>query len=761
MSETKADRWRRLAEATSLVALASVAILLLAASLRRIWGVDFWWQTAAGRWIAEHGFPRGDVFSFTALGEPWIELRWLYCVTLDGLVAAFGPPAAVLGKCALVLASFGLVVAATLRRGGTAVASVALLVAVLASSQRFFVRPELVTYLLFALYVWILRDYLRRESRWILLLPVLQLVWVNSHTLFVLGPALVGLLCVVLLGEELLRRGDPDAHARRRRLITAGGILLACALACLVNPWGLAGALFPFRLFGELRGGLFAEGIGEFRGPFDFGSGYQALFYYRLLIGLCIASIAANWRRLDPFWLLLAASQFYLSWLAIRNLPLFALAAVPLVIDNFQRSSIATAPRWARPRAVAAVLAAAAVVGVGGWQIWRLATDRFHVEQNDTNQFGVGIATSRYPVGATRFLDEHALDGPIFHTMAEGSYLLAHGHRVFIDPRLEVYGEARFGEYLGALRDRGAFEALLERHGIRVLLLDVRSRGVRFALASRRWRPVYADEVAVVLVPFATTEPPSLSAPSVLAATIEDVRSRLPPVAGTPPARWWQRVRSPRPYAGFAQVLIQLGLAREAIPFLHDAVLLAPDREAALNALVVAYQQTGDTAAERAALERLIASGSENAAALRRLAVLRAAAGEASGARELLEHAVVVDPGSVAAWTLLGRVAAQQGDHDAALRAFGRAVELAPDDASLRANLGRVLINSERPREGLAELERALELAPRNVGLLRDLAVLHAALGDAGKAREYVRRALAVRPADPQLRALAERLGER
>ena len=106
-------------------------------------------------------------------------------------------------------------------------------------------------------------------------------------------------------------------------------------------------------------------------------------------------------------------------------------------------------------RAVASLLSASRiavsliVIVSGSWFVWDLVTNRFNVRQNDTNQFGVGLASHRFPTRAEEFLDANMIDGKIFHTMQEGAYLLAHRHPVFIDPRLEVYGEERVGLLTG------------------------------------------------------------------------------------------------------------------------------------------------------------------------------------------------------------------------------------------------------------------------------------------------------------------------
>jgi tetratricopeptide (TPR) repeat protein len=86
-------------------------------------------------------------------------------------------------------------------------------------------------------------------------LPLIQVLWVNTHGLFVLGPIVLGCYAV-----------DGCARARSDSRRTAEGIKfesrplwrhlapasMAVALACLVNPYGVRGALFPLELFPKI-----------------------------------------------------------------------------------------------------------------------------------------------------------------------------------------------------------------------------------------------------------------------------------------------------------------------------------------------------------------------------------------------------------------------------------------------------------------------------------------------------------------------------
>src|SRR5579872_4000642 len=39
---------------------------------------DFWWHLKTGEWIVEHGFsvPQVDLYTFTEVTTPWIDLHW-------------------------------------------------------------------------------------------------------------------------------------------------------------------------------------------------------------------------------------------------------------------------------------------------------------------------------------------------------------------------------------------------------------------------------------------------------------------------------------------------------------------------------------------------------------------------------------------------------------------------------------------------------------------------------------------------------------
>ncbi|TWT46121.1 hypothetical protein RAS1_25680 [Phycisphaerae bacterium RAS1] len=617
----------------SFVALLGPALLLIIAALRCIWEVDFWWQLKTGEYVAQHGIPTVDVFSYTMTGQPWIELRWLYCLLLHYVVSWGGVDAAILGKVVILLASFALVTAPLLRADNSLAAAVTLMLAILAAQQRFFVRPELVTYLMFGLFVWLIARYRRRPGPLLWILPALQVAWTNAHTTFILGPLIVGLLFAAMLIETAVDRRHPP-----RRLLAVTGVLSATAAACLANPYGLSGALFPFQLLSQIRGTVFKQYISEFRGPLEFGGAFTAVLYYEILIAMClVAAAGALWRtrRLDAFWSLLCVSQLYLSILAIRNLPLFSLAAVPFVLAHF---GAAPAGRAANPGAsplrsllTLAVLAACVL------ESWEIATDRAAARQGDTNQFGLGIAERRFPSRAYQFLREAGLDGRIFSTMAESSYLLYHDVPVFSDPRLEVYGESHFGRAMRMQENTDEWRAAAAEFRFEVTFVGIGSSMLNRLEENRdNWRLVYFDDVvAVHLRNGYRTDLPRIETAAEFEHWIVGLRALLPP-----PRPWeqlgpFERATSTAWYTRVAQALLVWRRDAHALPFARDAVAAFPGATAARFTLAVTLDRTGDAPAAARAYEEYLALQPADSAARRRLATLYIALGRSKDAAGL------------------------------------------------------------------------------------------------------------------------------
>jgi type IV pilus assembly protein PilF len=125
--------------------------------------------------------------------------------------------------------------------------------------------------------------------------------------------------------------------------------------------------------------------------------------------------------------------------------------------------------------------------------------------------------------------------------------------------------------------------------------------------------------------------------------------------------------------------------------------------------------------------------------------------GQFDTALEVLDEAQKIEPNYAKTYDIYGLVYTMMGETQKAESNFRRALALAPNDPEIRENWGGFLCASGRIRESIPEFDAAIadplykkpEIALINAGKCT------LALGDAAKADEYFRRAIAVSPGNP------------
>lgn len=271
-------RWVRLAprrpslpgviDATLVALLLSACFLLACCNL---YDADMWWHLAGGRWILEQGhFPGKDPFTFGSADRVWIDLNWLFQIPLALLYGWGNLAAVILWVAAMGTAALALTAWRRDRGWPWEVIVLSWIPAVILMSSRIRPRPEVLTLLYLAVFLAVLLRASRRPAL-LWLLPLVQILWVNTHGLFVLGPALVGAYVLDQGWLWLVRRRRPEAVACAesplwKHLVPTAGLVI---VACLANPYFLDGALFPFMLLPKVAAGgnFYKQTIDEFLSP--------------------------------------------------------------------------------------------------------------------------------------------------------------------------------------------------------------------------------------------------------------------------------------------------------------------------------------------------------------------------------------------------------------------------------------------------------------------------------------------------------------
>lgn len=725
------------------LALIAVGVALSAASFRCIWNSDFWWQYRTGQIVVEQGIPHVDSLSYTREGAEWIELRWIFCYGLFQVMKLTGPAGVIIVQWLIMLAAFGLVTSCEMTRQTRTSAAVVLLVAVLAASQRFQCRPEQATYLFLALFIWLIQRARSRHWGYAAAIPFLQVVWVNTHTVFVLGPIVVG----AWFAAEVIRRltgygGGPSAgDPKLSRIMIVSMIFAATLLACLANPYGLNGIRFTLQLATEIHTTSFKTYITEFADTFSQSHASFAIVPFEVLMGLCAISAGINYRRLDVFLLLINLVMCYLAITAVRNLPLFSLAAIPFFIGNLKCMTVWNQPTALRLCSAARPIVSLLVAAISLITTWSIVTDRFSIWQNDSNQFGVSIATNRYPVNCTEFLQAHSLTDRVFNTMMEGSYMTSRGIRVFIDPRLEVYGEAFFDDYMDMIANLDRWHEAAKEFDFQAAVIPLQYSLVSSLHHDSNWRLVTFDDVAAVFV--RSDQLNGIRPIDSLESTAQllgQVRERLPKARSVEQTPWYERVSSPTPAHHLSIFLSNIGRFELASPLAADAVRIAPHRADLHRTYAVILEQIGredEAKAEYGEALRLEPSDAEAASQLGRRLF---AAAKFDQALPLLEQAAEAMPQDARTWAMLTRIHLANASYDRALNTARRSVEFDPANAQYRKDVAKIYAALGEVDPMIPAFLEAARLAPDDCGIWRDLFSVLLKFGRADKARPLLDR---------------------
>jgi tetratricopeptide (TPR) repeat protein len=577
-----------------LYALTLLAVFTFAVS--SLTEFDFWWYLASGELIlARHAVPSTDPFSYTAAGRPWINHMWASQVLLVAVWNSAGRVALIVGKGLIVTATFAVVLLTMHRRSvHLLVAAPVTLLAAWAGWHFWDVRPQIVTYLLLAVFLYILREGWETRLRTLVWLPLLVIPWANLHAGFVTGIAVIGL---VGAGTALPRLID---HTRRidglRVLGLAAGLTVAAALGSVVNPFGLRAILFPLEV---VNTPLFVASTTEWFSPNFHDPAYRG---FEVMLVLLVPVFAWGRARLRTVDVLLILTFTHLGLTSARHVPLFAVAVAPILADALQRAGqellAARAPGEAavqRLRAAipslwpivnrvetwAVVLEFAIVVGL-------VATWGSFVDPT-RNPFFQDLNERRYPVDTVAFIRRERLPAPLFNSYAWAGYELWRlypDYQVFIDGRTHVYGREILRDFLEVTTLGTRWREVLDRWRVQTILTARHSQLTQLLLALGGWRPVFAEREAVVFV----RESPLNQA----------VLARLEPVEVWPTPTPVDRALA----AALASA--QVGNDEGAIRHYREVLSLAPDHAVALMSLAILREKRGETMEARRLLERIL-----------------------------------------------------------------------------------------------------------------------------------------------------------
>ena len=437
---------------------------------------------------------RPDTYSYVTGDQIWVNHEW-FAEAITALAYARAGASGLIALKILLLLLVAAVVYAHLRHsgvaaGGTALLLVPLFALLLPWTQS--LRPQLFSYLGFAVILSILVRAERSSTRWLWWAPLVFGVWANLHGGFIAGLAFV-LLCAAL---HVVFGWRPTARRwLTLRFGTIGPALAATLLATLMNPYGIRLLVFlrtAFTSRAEIAEWhplhpIAAEGIG-----------------YVVMLVLVTVGLVRSRRGPRPALVGMLLAAALLPLVARRHLPLFGIAWALIAGEHIAHAwpRLLAGPT-ASPRRSAWVWVLPLAIGVAAVAI---ATPRLKAIEVDGGLF---------PVRAVQLIKKSGVEGRLAVFFDWGEYSLWHLSprlKVSVDGRREtVYSNAVYAESVDFIYGTGDWDRLLRR-GADVVLVSTQFPVYNLMKLKAGWSLVYEDEMAAVFAPVGSSAIARLSA---------------------------------------------------------------------------------------------------------------------------------------------------------------------------------------------------------------------------------------------------------
>ncbi|MBA4311104.1 MAG: hypothetical protein C0417_00590 [Chlorobiaceae bacterium] len=497
---------------TNRVLIFIFGILIVAFAFREIYSPDIGFHIRAGRWILENlRFPGNDIFTYTSSNQNYIDLHWLfqiYAAVVHKLSGEFG---LVVTNAILILLSFFLLLIRIKSNGRLSEIKywqIILFLSITSVAVFFEQRPHIFSWLYFNILLMVLEKSGKNNGKYLFIIPIIMFVWVNTHSLFILGLIVIASYVVGITYRE---RKIP------LKLLLFAVIALA---ACFINPYFIKGVLLPLQQFQLLQThNVFKNAISELVTPLSIDSYFmngrfvlmQPLIWFHLFLIVSVFSFIRRLRTIELQEFLLFGFFLYLAGSAVRNIGFFIFAVTPATIISLQFVSSDRGEARVGNNFLNRIIGK--INSIGFQTFWNIAiiiissvlilsviTNVYYINYRSNDRFGYRFNNQMLPVKGAKFLLDNHLVGKILNHFNFGGFLIySLPQKIFIDGRTEVIGEEMFYQY-SILWNQIDKKPIIDKYNPEIIIFPHQNEflWVHYLRSDSMWRLTYADELTAV-----------------------------------------------------------------------------------------------------------------------------------------------------------------------------------------------------------------------------------------------------------------------
>ena len=436
--------------------------------------------------LKTHSVPKVNLFSYTHPNFPFVNHHWLSEVIYYILFQKIGFNGLLILNTMFALFSFGLIFSRVFKKAGILSLLFCSLLYIPILFERTDVRPEFFSFLFLSLFIVILYKFREKWTYLIFLLPFIELLWVNTHIYFPIGIALIVFFAI----DSIFKH--KSFNLRYTGILAV--VLVGCALAILLNPNGLKGALYPLFVFQN-----YGYSIEENQNIFFLWNLFhkESILYFFIAAPILFIGLILSFKRLLLIdWLLFIFFTIF-AVLSIRNFPLFVLATFISFVKSLSDIRLLL-PKYFKTAFLILLL------GLAVFETQQIYAKR-----------GFGFGLEKGAKDAADFFIKENLRGPIFNNFDIGSYLdyrLYPKEKVFIDGRPEAYPASFFkDDYIPMQVNESKFDNQDQKYKFNTIFFSHTDQTpwgenfIRQITKNSKWKLVYLDDFAVIW----TKDPPA------------------------------------------------------------------------------------------------------------------------------------------------------------------------------------------------------------------------------------------------------------
>lgn len=346
-------------------------------------------------------------------------------------------------------------------------------------------RPEIFSFLFTALSLYILQRWRDTRSKIIFLLPLIQLVWVNTHIYFILGFALQGIYLLQVIKDKNLSGFK-----------VLSGVISASFILSLVNPNGVQAILYPLLIFGNYGYSIQENQTIFFLESIGFSS--STFLWVKTSWVLVLISLYIGWvrKKITLISFLLTLMGLVLSYLHVRSFPYLIFISLPAVLVHLQVE---------RFNKFTKILTILAVIFIFIESMFYLSGDYYRLNFKGVSP---GLGSKAQIESGAKFLVEKNLPQPIFNNFDIGSYISYVGfprYKVFVDGRPEAYPKEFFTEeYIPIQYEYEKFKEYQKKYNFQTIIFSHTDQTpwaksfLKQISKDKAWSMAYLDSFTVI-----------------------------------------------------------------------------------------------------------------------------------------------------------------------------------------------------------------------------------------------------------------------